>query len=150
MKNLFDPSTAAEIQGRLAQLRPDSPRQWGKMNAAQAVTHCRRGIEMATGDLLLPRVFIGRVIGRIIKPYVLRDDEPMRKNSPTAPALIVADGQNLDAEREKLRELIDRFAKAGPQGCTKHPHAFFGQLTPDEWAILMYKHLDHHLRQFGV
>jgi hypothetical protein len=46
--------------------------------------------------------------------------------------------------------LIDRFAAAGPQGCTTHPHAFFGSLTPDEWAILMYKHLDHHLRQFGA
>ena len=46
--------------------------------------------------------------------------------------------------------LIDRFAAAGPKGCTTHPHSFFGPLTPDEWAILMYKHLDHHLRQFGV
>jgi len=39
---------------------------------------------------------------------------------------------------------------AGPAGCTKHPHSFFGKLTPEEWAILSYKHLDHHLRQFGV
>jgi LPS sulfotransferase NodH len=49
-----------------------------------------------------------------------------------------------------LRGLIDRFAAAGPQGCTKNPHSFFGRLTPQEWATLMYKHLDHHLRQFGV
>jgi hypothetical protein len=46
--------------------------------------------------------------------------------------------------------LIDRFAAAGPAGCTAHPHAFFGSLAPDQWAILMYKHLDHHLRQFGA
>jgi hypothetical protein len=49
-----------------------------------------------------------------------------------------------------MRALIDRFAAAGPAGCTTHPHAFFGRLTPDEWAILPYKRLDHHLRQFGV
>jgi LPS sulfotransferase NodH len=46
--------------------------------------------------------------------------------------------------------MIDRFVAAGPKGCTTHPHSFFGRLTAEEWAILMYKHLDHHLRQFGV
>jgi transposase InsO family protein len=46
--------------------------------------------------------------------------------------------------------VIDRFVAAGPKSCTTHPHSFFGPLTPEEWAILMYKHLDHHLRQFGV
>jgi len=49
-----------------------------------------------------------------------------------------------------LSALLERFFENGPRGCTKHPHAFFGQLTPEEWARLMYKHLDHHLRQFGV
>jgi Protein of unknown function (DUF1569) len=44
----------------------------------------------------------------------------------------------------------DRFAKGGAEGCTKHPHNFFGKLTPLEWATGMYKHLDHHLRQFGA
>ena len=65
-------------------------------------------------------------------------------------ALIVPDARDLESERERLCGLIDRFAAAGPGGCTSHPHLFFGRLTPEEWAILMYKHLDHHLRQFGV
>jgi hypothetical protein len=56
----------------------------------------------------------------------------------------------MEAERSRLRGLIDRFAAAGPSGCTTHPHTFFGPLTPDEWAELMYKHVDHHLRQFGA
>ena len=80
----------------------------------------------------------------------LRNDEPMRRNSPTVKGLVVQDERDLGMERERLLALIDRFAAAGPAGCTKHPHSFFGRLTPDEWAILMYKHLDHHLRQFGV
>ncbi len=49
-----------------------------------------------------------------------------------------------------LSRLIDKFAAGGAAGCTKNPHSFFGKMTPEEWAILMYKHLDHHLRQFGV
>jgi Protein of unknown function (DUF1569) len=95
-------------------------------------------------------MLLGRIIGRIVKPMALGNDEPMRRNSPTAKALVVQDDRDLGTERERLCGLIDQFAAAGPQGCTTHPLSFFGRLTPEEWATLMYKHLDHHLRQFGV
>ena len=150
MKNLFEPTRAEEVKARLAQLRPDSARQWGKMSPAQALAHCSTAMEWAVGDRLAPRMFLGRILGGMIKPKVVGNDEPMRRNSPTVPTLVVADERDLAKERERLRGLIDRFAAGGPAGCTKHPHSFFGRLTPEEWAILMYKHLDHHLRQFGV
>jgi hypothetical protein len=63
---------------------------------------------------------------------------------------VIEDERELVKEKERLTATIDRFAAGGPRVCTAHPHAFFGKLTPQEWAILMYKHLDHHLRQFGV
>jgi hypothetical protein len=150
MKNLFEAARVDEVKQRIAQLRPDSVRQWGTMNPAQALEHCSRGVETALGDKKPPRVFIGRILGPIVKPKVMGNDEPLRRNSPTAKILIVQDERDLETERTRLRWLIDRFVSAGPAGCTSHPHAFFGRLTPDEWAILMYKHLDHHLRQFGV
>jgi hypothetical protein len=150
MKNLYEPQTTEEVKERVAQLRPDSERQWGTMTVAQAVEHCSRGMEMATGDTVLPRVFIGRILGPVVKRMALGNNEPMRKNSPTAPALIVQGEPEFMTERERLLALIDRFVAAGPAGCTQHPHAFFGKLKPEEWAELMYKHLDHHLRQFGV
>ena len=86
----------------------------------------------------------------MVKSKVLGDERPMGKNAPTAKSLVVADERDLGVEQKRLCALIDRFASSGPEGCTMHPHTFFGRLTPDEWAILMYKHLDHHLRQFGV
>jgi Protein of unknown function (DUF1569) len=95
------------------------------------------------------RVWIGRILGRVIKRLALRDDAPMRRNAPTVPSLIVAEPAALDAEQRRLCALIDRFCEGGPAACTTHPHAFFGQMKPVEWARLMYKHLDHHLRQFG-
>jgi hypothetical protein len=150
MKNLFDPSAVIEIKTRLGALRPDSQRQWGLMGPAQAMAHCSGGLEIAVGELNPPRVMIGRLIGRIIKPLALGDDKPLRRNSPTAKVLIVNDQRDLDTERARLASLIDRFTAGGALACTKHPHAFFGPLTPDEWAVLNYKHLDHHLRQFGV
>ncbi len=150
MRNLFEAARVDEIKRRMAQLRPESERQWGKMTAAQAVAHCSGGMELALGDRTPPRMFVGRIIGGIIKPKVLGNDEPLPRNSPTVKGLVVQDDRDLAKERERLCGLIDRFAAAGAKGCTAQPHSFFGPLTPDEWAILMYKHLDHHLRQFGV
>jgi hypothetical protein len=150
VKNLFEAAAVKEVKERLGQLRPDSKQLWGKMNVGQAVAHCSAGLEMAAGDRNPPRILLGRIIGRLVKPMALGNDEPMRRNSPTAQDLVVQDERDLGTERERLRGLIDRFAAAGPGGCTKHPHSFFGRLTPEEWATLSYKHLDHHLRQFGV
>lgn len=150
MRTLFQPAQVDEIKQRLRQLEPDSPRQWGKMSPAQALAHCALGFETASGQLRPPRVWIGRLIGRLVKPIAFRDEEPMRRNVPTAQCLVVADKRNFTAERDRLAASLDRFAAAGPADCTTHPHMFFGRLTPQEWGILMYKHLDHHLRQFGV
>jgi hypothetical protein len=148
MKNMFEAGRVEEVKERIAKLRPDSERMWGSMSAAQMVAHCAAGLELAAGDRRPPRVLMGRAIGWIIKPLALRNDEPMRRNSPTM--IAVQDERDLGAERERLCGLIDRFAAAGRDGCTTYPHSFFGRLSPEEWATLMYKHLDHHLRQFGV
>jgi hypothetical protein len=150
MRSLYEPSSAREIKERLARLRVDSTPQWGAMNPAQAVAHCAASMEWAVGDRIPPRMFLASILGRIIKPMVLRGDTQMRRNSPTAKDLLVPDQRDLEEERERLSGLIDRFAAAGPAGCTTKPHSIFGPMTPDEWAILMFKHLDHHLRQFGV
>lgn len=150
MKNLYDAARVAEVKQRLARLQSESPRLWGKMSAPQAVAHCSLAMGWALDEGHPPRLLIGRILGGIVKPLVFRDDEPMRRNSPTSPDLLIADRRDLDKERERLCAQIDRFATGGPAACTTNPHPFFGRLTPEEWAILMYKHLDHHLRQFGA
>lgn len=150
MKNLYEPLSANEVKRRLALLQQDSARQWGAMTAGQAVAHCAASLEWAVGDRTPPPAFFAGLLGRAIKSKVLGDDAPIRRNSPTAKDLVVHDDRNLEMERQRLLGLIDRFIAAGPAGCTTQPHSFFGRMTPDEWAILMYKHLDHHLRQFGV
>lgn len=135
MKNLFDPNAAKELRKRLATLDPRNERQRGRMTAAQAIAHCSAGLDVASGDKILPRAF----------PRYL-----MRRNSPTMKELVIDDERDVAQDRERLCVLIDRFTTAGPRGYTTHPHSFFGRLTPEEWATLMYKHLGHHLRQFGA
>lgn len=150
MKCLFEASCAEEVKQRLSRLLPDQARQWGKMNLAQMLAHCSLGLEMAAGAIRPPRALIGRILGPIVKPFVFRDEEPMHKNSPTAKELLIEGNRDFEAERDRLAVLVDHFLAAGPTGCTAHPHPFFGPLTPEQWAVLMYKHLDHHLRQFGA
>ncbi|HXM99010.1 MAG TPA: DUF1569 domain-containing protein [Candidatus Dormibacteraeota bacterium] len=150
MKNLFEASRVEEVKERMAQLRPDSQRLWGKMNSAQALAHCSAAMEMATGKNRPPRILIGRLLGPLAKKSVIVNGTPMRRNSMTEKSVLVTDERDFVVERQRLRESIDRFAAGGPGICTKHPHFFFGPLTPVEWAALMYQHLDHHLRQFGV
>ena len=151
MKNLFDATVANQVKTRLAQLEPQTERHWGKMTAAQMLAHCAVSMQWAAGEVVPERGPLPvRLMGRLVKPFVFRNEDPLRKNSPTAKSLIVADERDLNKERERLARLIDKFAAGGAAGCTKNPHSFFGTLRPEEWAILMYKHLDHHLRQFGV
>ncbi len=151
IKNLFDATVANQVKSRLAKLEPQSARRWGKMTAAQMLAHCSISLQWATGEVVPERgAFFARLLGLLVKPLLFRNQDPMRQNSPTARDLIVADERDFGKERDRLSGLIDKFAAGGEAGCTTNPHSFFGTMTPHEWAILMYKHLDHHLRQFGV
>ena len=151
MKNLFDATVANEVKTRLGKLTPQSERRWGRMTAAQMLAHCSVSMQWAVGEVVPEKGPLPiRLLGRLVKQMVVRNDDPLRKNSPTAKSLVVTDERDLVKERERLSGLVDRFAVGGAAGCTKNPHSFFGKMAPGEWAILMYKHLDHHLRQFGV
>jgi hypothetical protein len=151
MKNLFDATVASQVKTRLGKLEPQSERHWGKMTPSQMLAHCSVSMQWAVGDVVPEKLPLpARLLGRLVKPFALRNEDPLRKNSPTAKSLVVSDERDFGKERERLSILIDKFVAGGVAGCTKNPHSFFGQMTPEEWSILTYKHLDHHLRQFGV
>jgi transposase InsO family protein len=64
--------------------------------------------------------------------------------------LVVSDSRDFSLEQRRLKDCVREFHQGGEAKCTRHPHPFFGNLTPQEWSRGMYKHLDHHLRQFGA
>lgn len=149
MKNLFERETVEEIISRIDKLQPASQRQWGKMDVAQMLAHCSAGMDMASGRLNLPRAFIGRLLGPFVKP-IYTNEKPFSQNNPTAKELVFSGQRDFLREQQQLREKIRQFYEGGEAKCTRHPHPFFGALTPQEWSRGMYKHLDHHLRQFGA
>lgn len=152
MKNLFEPVLAEDTKQRIMSLTPGNQRQWGQLTLAQTLAHCTSGLQMAMGAINPERVsFPAGVIGRLIKPLVFKDDKPIRRNAPSAPELFSDPSHcEFESERVQLIAAIDSFATGGAACCSQHPHPFFGPLNPQQWAILMYKHLDHHLRQFGA
>ena len=149
MKSLFDPAAADEVKQRMARLTPETPRQWGKMAPAQMLAHCSAAMEVSVGDKVLHQIFLGKLFGKRAKASML-SGKPIGHNMPTDKSFIVKDDRDLNVERQRLMVLVDRFQTGGPDKCTKHPHSFFGTMTPDEWSALNYIHLDHHLQQFGV
>ncbi len=149
MKTIFDAETHAELLERLDKLAVNSERQWGKMSPSQAMEHTARALEMANGSKPMKQLFVGKAIGWIFKSTFL-GEKPFSKNAPTGPTMIVADEPDFEETRARLKSLMTDFHSLGASGTDGNVHGFFGPLTGDEWGVTQFKHVDHHLRQFGV
>ncbi len=149
MKSVLETTAYQELQQRLNQLTPEAQRQWGKMDVAQMMAHVSNVLEIAVGDKKPPRSLLGRLLGGFVKKS-WTDDSPIPHNSPTDNSIKVTIAKQFPEEKVRLTKLLERLNKGGVTGVTTHPHPFFGPMTPDEWGKLQYKHLSHHLEQFGV
>ena len=151
MKNLFEQSTFEETLNRVNKLSSTTKNEWGKMNVAQMLAHASTPLEYAIGDKKGKQSFMGM----IFKPFaknVFFEEKPYKQNLPTAPEFKInpTDEKEFNAEKQKLVSLLNRFNKEGKSVAGNHEHLFLGKISADEWARTMYKHLDHHLRQFGA
>lgn len=149
MKTVFDAETHGELLERLGKLDPRTGRQWGKMSPGQMMEHAARALEMASGQKPMQQAFIGKAIGWIFKSGFL-GEKPFPQNSPTGPTLIIKDEPDFEVTRARLTDLVTEFHALGIGGTDGNIHGFFGALSGKEWGETQYKHLDHHLRQFGL
>jgi uncharacterized protein DUF1569 len=129
MKNLFERDALDEVISRVNALKPETPRQWGKMDVAQMMAHCSAALDMAASRLNPPRIFIGRLIGPIVKP-IYWNEKPFSRSSPTDKKLVVSDQRDFSREQDQLKRCIRLFHEGGEAKCTTYPHPFFGALTP--------------------
>jgi hypothetical protein len=147
--SLFRTEDSQTVISRINALTSDSMPLWGKMNVAQMLFHCQQPLKSALGELPTKHRLIGRLFGSFAKKKILGDGG-FGKNLPTDPLFVITDKYSFDEERHNLITLLERFLHSGPGAITKKPHPFFGKLSAEEWDTLQLKHLDHHLRQFGV
>jgi Protein of unknown function (DUF1569) len=147
VKNLFDASVKQDIINRINKLTPQTPAHWGKMNVAQMLAHCQMPLGVATGDHKIKGSFIFKLIGPMFKSLIY-NDKPFKHNLGTDKSFVMVNTEkDFTIEKQKLVNMIERFNEAT---MIDEPHPIFGRMTKEQWSKGTWKHLDHHLQQFGV
>jgi hypothetical protein len=146
VKSLFEEEVKQEIITRINMLRPASQRKWGKMDVAQMLAHTQQPLKVALGEHNCKGNFLIRTLSIFFKSN-LYNDKPFAKNLPTDKTFKIADTRDFQKEKENLVSMISVFS---PERLTERPHPVFGPLTHEQWSKSQWKHLDHHLQQFGV
>lgn len=149
MGNIFIEADKNDIINRIDELHPDSKPLWGKMNVSQMLAHCVVPAKISVGDIKGRRNLFGILFGRMAKKRMV-NEAPFKRNLPTDPSFVIKHTPDFYKNQQELKELTERLYNINKAELEQRKHPFFGKMTIDEWGILSYKHLDHHLRQFGV
>jgi hypothetical protein len=150
MKNIFSSEVCEEIIARINQLSVQSTPEWGKMNVAQMLAHCNVTYELVFENKHpKPNALVRFLLKVIVKNYVV-SDKPFKRSSQTSPAFIIANDRDFETEKYRLIDYINQAQKLGSAYFEGKESHSFGALKATEWNAMFYKHLDHHLSQFGV
>lgn len=151
MESLFNKTDNQKVIDRINSLTVSSKALWGKMNVEQMLAHARMPLLAAYGEKKMSkRGLISFLFGKMAKKQLITDNKPFKQNLPTDKSFIIVNPEKFEQEKQDLINSVKQFAEKGPDAITKVPHSFFGDLSPAEWDKLQWKHLDHHLRQFGA
>lgn len=148
MPSIYNLQDNQDLVLRIEKLQPTTLSLWGKMRVDQMLSHCIAPIDVALGNVHLQPNFLFSIFGRLIKKSVINAPK-FKKDSPTAPDFIRKDAYDFDATKKELIEKVTLFQQ-GPSVIKIDKHPFFGPMSHKDWDNLQWKHLDHHLRQFGV
>ena len=146
VKNLFEPAVKQDIINRINRLTPATQRKWGSMDVGQMLAHCQKPLGVAVGKHKLKANWLVKLLAPLVKKQ-LYNDKPFRRNLPTDKSFKITDQKNFEKEKTELIQMINDFSE---DTMSDEPHPFFGKLTKEEWSRGSWKHLDHHLQQFGV
>ena len=147
MKSVWNVSDRQELLQRVSSLRPETKGTWGRMTAPQMVAHLADSLRMALGDIVCaPKNSAIRFTPlKQVVIYWL----PFPKGVPTAVELITRAPADWQSEVADLNSLLDQFGRRDRNGLWPD-HPVFGRMQGSSWGVLVYRHMDHHLRQFGV
>ncbi len=150
VKNIFSEVVTQELIARINKLNPETQGQWGKMSVDQMLAHCNVTYEMAFTDKHPKPNFLTRFILKLFVKQAVVNEKPYPKNSRTAPAFIITGSKDFDHEKSRLIGYIEKTQSLGESHFEGKESLSFGPLSSSEWNNLFYKHLNHHLTQFGV
>ncbi|MEL6923130.1 MAG: DUF1569 domain-containing protein [Bacteroidota bacterium] len=150
MQSIFHPQTIDSFKKRIQKIDPNANAQWGKMNTFQMLKHCSENDRMLLRQRQLRRLFIGRLFGKMALRSNIKDDKPLSKNSPTHPDLVIRDNGDAEAQKKIWLSLLDQYPSMQTSDYVDFVHPFFGKMSAGQVGKFAFKHIDHHLRQFGV
>ncbi len=150
MKSVFNQNDTKELTARINSLKPDSVAVWGKMSVAQMLAHCNVTYEMVFENKHPKPNAIMRFILKSFVKQIVVGDKPYKKSSRTAPAFLIVDERNFEKEKNRLMSYIEKTQELGEIYFEGKESNSFGVLNKIEWNNMFYKHLDHHLKQFGA
>lgn len=149
--NIYSPTTTATITQRINNLAADTKPLWGKMNVGQMLAHCSVAYrQVFEENTKRPPVLVRLALQFLIKRKLTDATTPYKKNSGTAPAFIIKDERDFEKEKIQLIDYIQAVEKLSENHFEGKESNAMGKMTAQEWNNLFYKHLDHHLTQFGV
>lgn len=150
MKSIFDQNTREQLIKRIEQINEESKAKWGKMNVSQMLKHNTywNGWMLGTEDHIYKQAFMGKIFGKIAMKRMIREDKPFDKNIPTSDQF--KPQANIEALASEKSKWVDFLRNYENYNNPNFIHDFFGKMTKEQIGILVYKHTDHHLRQFGL
>lgn len=150
LPNIFTKIVAEQIIQRINLLKPTTHANWGKMNVSQMFAHCNVTYEIAFENKHpKPNFFMGLILKTFVKKIVV-SEMPYPKSGQTAPAFVINDNRDFEVEKSRLIAYINHTVELDENSFENKLSLSFGKLSKTEWNNLFYKHLDHHLSQFGV
>jgi hypothetical protein len=150
LPNIFTNEVAQNIISRIEALSPNIQPKWGKMNAAQMLAHCNVTYEMCYENKhKKPNAFLRFILTSMVKNSVT-NEKPYKQNSQTAPAFLIKSEKDFLKEKSRLIGYIQKTVETGGAAFHMKDSNSFGKLTTEQWNNMFYKHLDHHLKQFGL
>lgn len=147
MKSIYNSTDNSELIQRINQLNSEKKPLWGKMTVDQMLMHTNAAAEVAFGKKELKINFLMKLFGKMLKNKIFNSE--FKKNSPTAPEFIFKEQYNFEETKNELIKNVKQLQN-GHKTITVMDHPFWGKMTYEDWDKLMFKHLDHHLKQFGV
>lgn len=150
MKNMFNAADVEEIIGRIENLTATSIPKWGSMFVSKMLAHCCVTYEMVYKDKYpRPNQLTRWILRKFIKNSVV-SKKAYPKNGKTAVAFVIKNDPVFETEKTRLIAFIKQTQALGAAAFEGKESHSFRSLTANEWNVLFYKHLAHHLTQFGV
>ena len=149
-QNIFSTPVAEQFIVRIDKLSINTRNQWGKMDVSQMIAHCNVSYDMAFNENYKKSSPILRFILKNLAKKGLVNESPLKKNSSTASEMIIKTPKVFNEEKGKLISNVNNLVAKGENYFHLKDHPGFGVMTKQEWNNFYYKHLNHHLTQFGV